>query len=169
MAHSKKNTPTPSLTATPKALTAISEIFSIDCEKTAKDLLEKAAQAVYYENKSAVELDCFETTYQITKQEIDSVYALIKSIKPQDALETLAGSQIVVCHLLGMRKLAQPNREDQQIGVKLLRLSNDAMERLERKRNGGRQNINVTYNNSAPSIQSIITPQNNGNDDGIRF
>ena len=88
------------------------------------------------------------------------MYALMKAIKPIDVLETLSAAQIVAGHMLGMRKLAQPFEADQRLGLKLLRLSNDAMERLEKKRNGGHQNINVTYNNHGPSKQAIISSVN---------
>jgi len=47
--------------------------------------------------------------------------------------------------MLGMRKLSSSYLDDQRLGLKLLRFSNEAMQHLERKRNGGTQNITVSY------------------------
>lgn len=158
MAQSQKKQSSPHTLEIPRTLAPIVEAFSENSEEIAKTLLEQAAAAIYYEKNDDY---CFESTPRpVTKQEIDGVYALMKVIRPKDIVEALHGAQIIVGHLLGMRKLAQSRFEDQNLGLKLLRLSNDAMERLERKRSGGQQNANVIYNNNGLSMQAIINPPN---------
>lgn len=156
MAQSQKKLITPQALAIPGVLEPIVEAFSVDSEKVAKALLKEAVETIYFGKKDDF---CFESSPKpVTKKEIDGVYALMKSIKPTDIVEILYGVQIIVGHLLGMRKLAQPQFDDQNLGLKLLKLSSEALERLERKRGGGNQNINVTYHNSGPSMQSLVTP-----------
>ncbi len=158
MAQSQKTLLPPQKVTIPNTLASIVEVFSVESEEAAKILLKQAAAAIYYERKD--EYSYRATPRDLTQEEIDGVYALMKAIKPIDVLETLSAAQIVAGHMLGMRKLAQPFEADQRLGLKLLRLSNDAMERLEKKRNGGHQNINVTYNNHGPSKQAIISSVN---------
>jgi hypothetical protein len=122
-------------------------------------LIEQAAKAIYGENENN-EYAFVSSPRMISEEEINAIYSLMKSIRPRDMLETLYASQIVVSHMLGMKKLAQSHLNDQILGAKLLRLSNDAIERLERKRNGGHQNISVTYHNNAPSMQALVSTQN---------
>jgi hypothetical protein len=135
-----------------KALTPIVEAFMVDSEELAKGLLNQAVNAIYYKKREEYSFD--DVSKPITKKEIDEVFALMKTINPKDVIEALHGAQIIVGHLLGMRKLSQSCRDDQRLGIKLLRLSSDALERLERKRSG-HQNINVTYHNT--SMQTIVS------------
>lgn len=154
MAQSQKtHHPLQSL-AIPKAITPIIEAFTIDSEEVAKTLLKEAAAAIYYERENMFSLD--DNARPVSKNEMDGVYALMRAINPKDFIEVLHGAQIIVGHLLGMRKLAQSCRDDQNLGLKLLRLSSEALERLERKRSG-HQNINVTYHNT--SMQAIMTQE----------
>lgn len=157
MAQSRKKYPSPSCISVPKSLAPIVEAFSIESEEIAKTLLEKAAQAIY----SSRDADDWNPvgSREVSDEEIDSVYALMKAIEPKDIIETLYGAQIIVGHLLGMRKLAQSHKEDQHLGLKLLRLSSDALEWLERKRTGGHQNITVSYHNNGPSMQALVNSQ----------
>jgi hypothetical protein len=56
-------------------------------------------------------------------------------------------------------KLSASYPDDQKLGLKLLRFSNEAMQQLEKKRNGGTQNITVNYNyhgQGNPLMQTII-------------
>lgn len=154
MARTTKNYITPQSLTAPKAMAPLVEAFNfIDSEKQCNLLIEQAAAAVYATDSGDSFVLCARKT---TKEEISTVYELMKSIRPKDLLETLAAAQILVCHLLGMRKLQQVGTEDQILGLKLMRLSNEAMERLEKKRNGAHQNITVTYNNAGPSMQTLI-------------
>lgn len=152
MAQSQKIADSPLVV--PSSLATLVEVFSIESEETAKALISQAAAAIYFEKQD--EFGFNSAPRPISKQEIDGVYALMRAIKPIDVLEALYAAQIVAGHMLGMRKLAQSCQDDQRLGLKLLRLSNDAMERLEKKRNSGHRNINVTYNNNAPSEQALI-------------
>ena len=90
--------------------------------------------------------DVFGTSVKISKQELNGVLSLMKGINPIDTLETLYAAQIVVSHLLGMRKLSNNYSSEQKVGLDLLRFSNEAMAALTRKRCGGHQNITVNYN-----------------------
>lgn len=158
MAQSQKTISPGQVVSIPNALARIVDAFSVKSEDAAKTLFEQAAAAIYYEENDAFSFQS--DPRPISKQEIDGVYALMKAIKPNDVLETLYAAQIVVGHMLGMRKLAQSCRDDLRLGLKLLRLSNDAMDRLVKKRNEGHQNINVTYNNLGPTNQALITSTN---------
>ncbi len=70
----------------------------------------------------------------------------MKGINPRDNLETLYAAQIVASHMLGMRKLSASYPDDQKLGLKLLRFSNEAIQHLHKKRNGGTQTVKV-YDN----------------------
>lgn len=124
----------------PKALTPIIQAFHVDSEESVKTLLMEAAQAIYGNESSAF-------NNRVSEFELEGVAHLMKSIKPRDSLETLYAAQIVVSHMLGMRKLAQTYLEDQKLGLNLLRFCNQAMQNLDKKRrSGGEQNITVNYN-----------------------
>lgn len=138
--------------AIPKAITPIVEAFMVDSEELARGLLNQAVNAIYYIKRDVYSFD--DDSTPITKKEIDEVFALMKAINPKDIIEALHGAQIIVGHLLGMRKLSQSSRDDQRLGIKLLRLSSDALEKLERKRSD-HKNINVTYHNT--SMQTILS------------
>jgi hypothetical protein len=154
MAQSQNILHPPQPITIPSSLTTVIEAFSLESEDAAKILLKQAASAIYYEQKD----EYFDVKPRnVTDEEVDGVYALMKAVKPRDMLETLCAAQVVVGHMLGMRKLAQNSKEDQRMGLKLLRLSNDAMERLEKKRNGANKNTNVVYNNHDPSKQALIS------------
>lgn len=154
MAQSQKMTNSP--VVIPSSITTLVEVFSIESEEAAKALIAQAAAAIYFENED--KFDVYSSPRHVSEQEIDGVYALMKAIKPLDTIESLYSAQIVAGHMLGMRKLAQSSRDDQRLGLKLLRLSSDAMERLEKRRNGAPQNINVIYNNT--NQQALITSEN---------
>jgi hypothetical protein len=156
MAKPSKKDLIPCVVSIPQSLATIVEILSVESEDTAKLLLENVAKAIYYEEEGLF----YSEAKQPSKKEIQFVYELLKAIKPKDMLEALFGSQIIVGHLIGLKKLAQASREDQLIGLKLLKLSSESMERLDKKRNGCNQNISVTYHNNAPSqINTMIAKE----------
>lgn len=128
------------------------EVFSVESEIVAKDLIEQAVKAVYA-NDEGFSLNI--GGFKASKEQIDGLYTLIKSIKPRDFLEALSAAQIIISHMIAMRKLSQSFPDDQNLGLKFLRLSNDALERLEKKRSGSNQNINVFYNNP----QTVVNPK----------
>lgn len=125
----------------PKALTPLMQAFHVDSEKAAKALIQEAAHAIYGGATNPM-------SKEISKEELSGIALLMKGIKPRDTLETLYAAQIVASHMLGMRKLSDSFKDDQDMGLKLLRFSNEAMQQLDKKRNGGSQNITVNYNYS---------------------
>ena len=139
--------------AAPQALIPLMQAFHVDSDKVAKSLISEAATAIYGKEgiwRSRV----------ISKAELDCVVSLMKCINPRDSLETLYAAQIVVCHMLGMRKLADSYGEDQKLGLNLLRFSNEAMVQLEKKRSGATQNIVVNYNHNGQGnalMQTVLT------------
>ena len=140
----------------PKKLEPIVRAFYADSAKTAKGLIIQAAKAIYGANDEEVLDYPFSRKHDITPEELEGICALIQGIKPQDALEALFAAQIVASHMLGMRKLAKNNRDDQRIGLKMLQFSNEAISRLQKKRAGGIQNITVSYNYSGTGTQLPI-------------
>lgn len=82
----------------------------------------------------------------------------MRGISPQDTLETLYAAQIVACHMMGMRKLTEQFSEDERLGLKFLQFSNEAMQQLDRKRNGGTQNITVNYTTQNAVIAQHLLP-----------
>jgi hypothetical protein len=114
------------------------QAFHVDSDMAAKALIQEAAKSIYGKGEFG---GC-----PISQAELDAITSLMKAINPQDAIETLYAAQIIVSHMLGMRKLAETYADDQRLGVKLLRFCNEAMQQLEKKRSGGSQNITVNYN-----------------------
>jgi len=150
MAKPQKLELPPSIDA-PKALVPLMQAFHVDSEKVAKGLILEAATAIYGK-------DDFGRACVVSKSELDGIVALMKGINPKD--ETLYAAQIVVCHMLGMRRLAEHYRDDQKLGLNLLRFSSEAMQMLVKKRGGGTQNITVNYNysgNGNALIQAAIS------------
>lgn len=144
----------------PKKLQPIVKAFYAESAEVAKSLIVQACKAIY-----SVEDEDDGFSYRrkkdISKEELQAVCALMQSLKPQDALEALFVAQIVVSHMLGMRKLAKDGSyEEQRIGLKMLRFSNDALGQLQKKRCGGMQNITVNYNHlgTAPAPLPVIIP-----------
>lgn len=132
----------------PNALAPIVEAYSVESESTAKALIEKAAKAIYGRGEYGER--------EVKNEEVESTFALMKAIRPSNALETICASQVVVGHLLGLRKLSQSFKEDQRIGLKLLRFSNEALGCLEKLRGNGGQQINVVYQNVGPTVQTLV-------------
>jgi hypothetical protein len=127
----------------PKAIATLMQAFHVDSEEIASSLILEAAKAIYSHDDSGINVF---SRKDVSTEELDGITSLMKGLKPRDTLETLYAAQIVACHMLGMRKLSASYPDDQRLGLKLLRFSNEAMQQLERKRNGGSQNITVNYN-----------------------
>lgn len=139
----------------PQRLEPVVKAFFAESPKVAKELIKQAVKAIYEADNMFPIL----RSIPVTTDEIDIVCALMDSIKPKDALEAIFAAQIISTYMLGMRKLAKGNREDQRLGLNLLRFSNDAMKQLQRKRGGTCQNITVNHNYSsqgASFTQTII-------------
>ncbi len=142
----------------PKKLNPIVQAFFAESPKAAKKLVIQAAKAIYGSDEEKDPFDfSSKRQYAITNEDIEDICAFMQGIKPKDMLEALIASQITVTHMLGMRKLATGNLADQHLGLKMLRFSTDAMQQLQKKRCGGRQNItvNYNYNGTQPAIPTI--------------
>jgi len=152
MAKDQKEAHPPGLIQAPQAMAPIMEAFHVESDKVAKALVIEAARAIYGQDKYSKQ--------SFSKTELDGVVSLIRSIKPMDSLETLFASQIVVGHLLGMKKLSESCLEDQKIGLKLLRFSSDAMQMLIKKQTGAPQNIvvNYSYSGQGNTLMQTILP-----------
>ena len=121
--------------------------FLVNSEKEIKPLIEESAYAIYgrFANTEN-DFDFHNRKRTLTKVELDEITSLMRCVQPQDSLETLCAVQIVVSHMLGMRKLSKNHIEDQKLGLNLLRFSREAMSLLIKKRSGGVQHITVNYN-----------------------
>lgn len=142
----------------PKKLDPIVQAFFTESPKAAKKLVIQAAKAIYGSDEEKDFLDySTKPQHAITNEDIENICVFMQGIKPNDMLEALIASQITVTHMLGMRKLATGNLADQHLGLKMLRFSTDAMQQLQKKRCGGRQNItvNYNYNGTQPVIPTI--------------
>lgn len=152
MAKHRKNEPPPSKSVdAPSSLIPIMQAFSVDSDKAAKVLIQQAANTIYGKSEMGPR--------SMSKDELDGIWALMKGINPRDTLETLYAAQIVVGHMLGMRKLYEDYADDQKLGLALLRFANEAMQQLDKKRSGSAQNITVNYNYAGQGnalMQTII-------------
>ena len=161
MAKDQKEDSTPTHTIeAPQALVPLMQAFHVNSEKDAKSLIITAAKAIYGHDEK--DDDFFRRDRKISESEMDGVISLMKCVNPRDSLETLYAAQIVACHMLGMRKLAESCREDQKLGLNLLRFSNEAMQQLEKKRNGATQNIVVNYNHNGQGnalMQTVLAKE----------
>lgn len=128
----------------PKSLIPLMQAFHVTSKRAAKSLILEAAKAISYPAD-----DVF-SRKEHSKEDIEVIASLVQGIKPKDTLETLYAAQIVASHMLGMRKLASSYPEDQRLGLKMLKFSGEAIQQLDRKRNGACQNITVNYNNTGP-------------------
>jgi len=154
MAKDQKTPPPPTKEiAAPQALIPIMQAFHVASDKVAKSLISEGTTAIYGRGCGG--------NRELSKSELDGVISLMKCINPRDSLETLHAAQIVVCHMLGMRKLATDFREDQKLGLNLLRFSNEAMQMLEKKRSGTTQNIivNYSYSGQGNALMQTVLPK----------
>lgn len=146
MAKSEKKTPTPSHeVVAPMALSPIMQAFHVDSEEAAHSLILEASKAIYGEKEKEYDF-IGPGDRELSESELEGVSSLMRGLAPRDSLETLYAAQIVASHMLGMRKLSSSYHEDQKIGLKLLKFCNEAMQLLEKKRNGATQNITVNHN-----------------------
>ena len=142
----------------PKKLDPIVQAFFAESPQAAKKLVIQAAKAIYgsEEERDPAQFS-MKRKHMITDEDLEEICAFMQGIKPNDVLEAIIAAQITVTHMLGMRKLATEHLADQQLGLKMLRFSTDAMQQLQKKRSGGMQNITVNYNYSGtqPAIPTI--------------
>lgn len=144
----------------PRAIAPIMQAFHVNSEEVAHALIAEAAKTIF--GNMEPEYDFSIMKRDVSHEELEGIYALMKGINPQDTLETLFAAQIVTSHMLGMRKLSSSCIEDQRLGLNLLRFCSEAMQQLGRKRNGGMQNITVNYNYGGQEnalMQTMIPPK----------
>lgn len=155
MAKDEKSLAPPHMVAAPVAIVPIMQAFHVESAKTAKALVLDAAKAIYGREKGGSREERV-----FSKSELDGIVTLIKSIKPRDSLETLFAAQIVVGHLLGMKKLSEHCSEDQKLGLNLLRFTSEAMQMLIKKQTGATQNIvvNYSYNGQGNALIQTVLP-----------
>jgi len=110
------------------SIAKIIEAMSVKDKRKAKLLFEEALKLIYE--------DCNIEITDIVKQSIDGSFALIHSINPQDIEEKIYVAQVVLGNILGMHKLSQPYPQDQNIALKLLKVSNNALQNVYQKRCG---------------------------------
>jgi hypothetical protein len=148
MARSKKLTTPPVTTGGCAPIKAIMTALQADSPITARFLVEEAVQAIYGKQVP------WEPDRDLTN-EIDMMLALMKGLNPIDPIEALYTAQILVSHLLGMRRLSENGNEDQKLGLHLLRFANETIVLLEKKKKGQTsQHISVTYNYALPCQSS---------------
>lgn len=148
----KKVPPLHSEAEKPNIVTTLMQAFETDSESAAKTLISEVTKTIFGSSEFGER--------QVLDEEMDCIIALMKGINPKDTLEAMYGAQIIVCQLLGMRKLSQNYPEDQKLGLNLLRLGKEVMQALEKKRSGGNQNITVNYNYSGEGkalMQTLIS------------
>jgi TRAP-type uncharacterized transport system substrate-binding protein len=148
----------------PKTIQPLMQAFHVDSEEAAKALVMNAANAIYGSDELGLGKKV------VSPEELDGIVSLIRGINPQDALETLYAAQIVAAHMLGMHKLSSTYQDDQKLGLKLLKFSNEAMQNLQKKKDGGAQNITVNYNyhSQGPEFTKPILINKRGNDANSR-
>jgi hypothetical protein len=154
MAKDEKSPTPPSMIDAPKALVPIMQAFYIESPKLAKSMVLEAARAIYGKESA------YGREIPISKSELDGIVSLIRSIKPKDSLESLFAAQIIVGHMLGMRKLSENCADDQRLGLNLLRFSSEAMQMLIKKQSGATQNIivNYSYNGQGNALMQTVLP-----------
>lgn len=153
--YQKKQTPPIRTIEAPQALVPLMQAFHVDSDRVAKSLVSEAARAIYGKGD-------YGRDRVFSKSELDGIISLMKCIRPMDSLETLFAAQIIVGHMLGMKKLADGCPDDQRLGLNLLRFSNEAMQQLEKKRSGATQNIVVNYNHNGQGnalMQTVLAKE----------
>jgi hypothetical protein len=140
----------------PKKLDPIVQAFFAESPKAAKKLLIQAAKAIYGSEDERDPFDTITRYNPITSEELEDICSFMQGIKPNDVLEAIIAAQIVVTHMLGMRKLAKGLIEDQRLGLKMLQFSSEAIGRLQKKRSGAIQNINIHYHGTKAKVKSAI-------------
>jgi hypothetical protein len=114
----------------PQKIEPIIKAFFADSPTTAKGFIIQAAKAIYSYDQDD-DIGSYKKTHILSTEELEGVCCLVRGIKPQDMLEALLAAQIVVGHLIGLRRLANRYSEDQRFGLKMLKFSNDAINRLQ--------------------------------------
>lgn len=62
--------------------------------------------------------------------ELDGIIAIMRQLTPKNTIQLIHAAQFVICHSSGLRLLNHGFPEDQKLGLKLLRFSNQAMSKF---------------------------------------
>lgn len=154
----------------PKKLEPLVRAFYAESPEVAKSLVLQSANAIYgIKDDDDDEYDPFFKKKHLTPEELEEVCALMEGIKPVDMVEALFAAQIVVSHMLGMRKMRKGYNEDVRLGLRLFQFSNSALCQLQKKRGGNIQNITVNYNHNGQgaALMQTILPAVGTGEDGI--
>jgi hypothetical protein len=144
----------------PKKLESIIQAFYSETPQAAKKLVIQAAKAIYGSEEEKERFDLVSEYNPITNEQVEDICAFMQGIKPNDMLEAIIAAQIVVTHMLGMRKLARGYIDDQRLGLKMLQFSSESIAKLQKKRWGAVQNINIPYHGEkAQATQTVIPIQ----------
>lgn len=129
MRQTQNNISSPNISI-PETLITFVEGFSAESEEESQILFEQAIESISGNSEHA-------------KRDLKMGLSLFKIINPQDDIEKVWCAQFIVGHLLGMEKLTLPSPRDKRIGVKLLKAAEDAIERINKKRNGSHLNVAI--------------------------
>lgn len=125
----------------PQKLIPIVKAFYSD-NQSAKLLIREAVKSICKTGSMDYGFD----EYEQSDEEIEGIIALMQGIAPQDTLETIYAAQLISSHIMGLCLLSHGFQVDQTLGLKLLKFSNEAMIKLQKKRSAGvSHNINVAY------------------------
>lgn len=128
----------------PEKLVPLVKAFSAD-DQSAKLLIIEAAKAICKTEQHSYGLPKDE----LYETELEGIIAFMQGLNPLDTLEMIYAAQIISSHIIGLRMLGNNFAPDQVLGLKLLRFSNKAMARLQKKRSEGiSQNIDIKYTHS---------------------
>jgi hypothetical protein len=143
----------------PQKLVPLVKAFSVD-EQSVRPLIHEAARALAVADPKCSLFSAFDKR-PISDDDVAGVISLMRDLAPQDAIETIYAAQIVSSHLLGLRFLSNDSNADRNLGMRLLRFSNEALGQLQKKRAGGvtHQHIYITNNNQGQAMMqtAVIT------------
>ncbi|MDB2614337.1 hypothetical protein N9Y92_04195 [Chlamydiales bacterium] len=123
----------------PKELTPLIKAFHAESKETMNTLVMDAARAIKFRDPIAF------GDSEPSEDDVSLIIDLMKGINPQSTEEVLIASQIICSHMIGMRKLSSIYEGDHKIGLRMIKFSNEALQKLERNRGGGVQNITVNH------------------------
>lgn len=101
----------------PKALEPLVKAFNTDSEEVVNALVVEAVKALIGSDK-------------VSTVELDGITSLMEGLSPQSPNEVIYAAQAVACHVIGIHKLSANYGEDQKLGLKFLRFSNEVFEQL---------------------------------------
>lgn len=102
----------------PKQLQPLVAAFSASSNSEAKALIFEASQLI-----------CGGTS----KEEVEGVLALIRSINPVNSIEAIFAAQAIASYLLGLRLISKGYKKDQTLGLRFLKHSSETLAKLGKR------------------------------------